>query len=145
MEGKKWVGKKTNFILCSSCGTTHFFSFLLDKYLPSNFVFFRTSCESATIVSFNSENVLLLVKLQYLKFKDSLSYTIVDFWLTEIGAVVLNFLPRSKILNRPTVSTHYRIQKYVKKICLHKLIVEIALFVYIFVKFRNRIIRVKKI
>ena len=65
--------------------------------------------------------------------------------LTEIGAVVLNFLPRSKILNRPTVSTHYRIQKYVKKICLHKLIVEIALFVYIFVKFRNRIIRVKKI
>ena len=36
---KKWVGKKTNFILCSSCGTTHFFSFLLDKYLPSNFVF----------------------------------------------------------------------------------------------------------
>ena len=65
--------------------------------------------------------------------------------LTEIGAVVLNFLPGSKILNRPTVSTHYRIQKYVKKICLHKLIVEIALFVYIFVKFRNRIIRVKKI
>ena len=66
------------------------------------------------------------------------------FQLTEIGAVVLNFLPRSKILNRPTVSTHYRIQKYVKKICLHKLIVEIMLFVYIFVKFRNHKIRVKK-
>ena len=64
--------------------------------------------------------------------------------LTEIGAAVLNFLPRSKILNRPTVSTHYRIQKYVKKICLHKLIVEIMLFVYIFVKFRNRFIKVKK-
>ena len=39
--------------------------------------------------------------------------------LTEISAVVLNFLPRSKILNRPTVSTHYRIQKYLNKICLH--------------------------
>ena len=73
------------------------------------------------------------------------------FWLsfhqalTEIGAVVLNFLPGSKILNRPTVSTHYRIQKYVKKICLHKLIVEIMLFVYIFMKFRNRLSKVKKI
>ena len=67
-----------------------------------------------------------------------------QYFLTEIGAVVLKFLPRSKILNRPTVSTHYRIQKYVKKICLHKLIVEIMLFVYIFVKFRNRFIKVKK-
>ena len=65
--------------------------------------------------------------------------------LTEISAVVLNFLPRSKILNRPKVSTHYRIQKFVNKICLHKLIVEIMLFVYIFVKFRNRLIKVKKI
>ena len=65
-------------------------------------------------------------------------------FLTEIGAVVLNFLPRSKILNRPKVSTHYRIQKFVNKICLHKLIVEIMLFVYIFVKFRNHKIRVKK-
>ena len=64
--------------------------------------------------------------------------------LTEIGAVVLNFLPGSKILNRPTVSTHYRIQKFVNKICLHKSIFEIVLFVYNFVKFRNHIIRVKK-
>ena len=77
--------------------------------------------------------------------RNEMSIVVFLFCLTEIGAVVLNFLPRSKILNRPTVSTHYRIQKYVKKICLHKLIVEIALFVYIFVKFRNRIIRVKKI
>ena len=51
------------------------------------------------------------------------------FWhllaLTETGAVVLNFPPGQKILNIPTVSTHYRMQKYVNKICLQILMTEI--------------------
>ena len=48
--------------------------------------------------------------------------------LTETGAVVLNFLAGYKILkilNIPTVSTHYRMQKYVNKICLQYLMTEI--------------------
>ena len=45
--------------------------------------------------------------------------------LTETGAVVLNFPPGQKILNIPTVSTHYRMQKYVNKICLQILMTEI--------------------
>ena len=45
--------------------------------------------------------------------------------LTETGAVVLNFPPGQKILNIPTVSTHYRMQKYVNKICLQYLMTEI--------------------
>ena len=64
--------------------------------------------------------------------------------LTEIGALVFNFLLRSNILNRLTVSTHYKIQKYIKKICLHKSIVEIMQLVYIIVKLRNCLIKVKK-
>ena len=48
-----------------------------------------------------------------------------SFELTETGAVVLNFPPGQKILNIPTVSTHYRMQKYVNKICLHYLMTEI--------------------
>ena len=64
--------------------------------------------------------------------------------LTEIGALVFNFLLRSNILNRLTVSTNYKIQKYIKKICLHKSIVEIMQLVYIIVKLRNCLIKVKK-
>ena len=54
-----------------------------------------------------------------------LHFCIAGTYLTEIGAVVLNFPPGQKILNIPTVSTHYRMQKYVNKICLHYLMTEI--------------------
>ena len=78
---KKWVGKKTNFILCSCSGTTHFASLFVSsswkrsaiKFPQKKFFCAEVVNPLATIVSFNSENVLLLVKLQYLKFKDTIT------------------------------------------------------------------------
>ena len=80
MEGKNELEKRQNLYYVAAAGP-HFASLFVSsswkrsaiKFPQKKFFCAEVVNPLATIVSFNSENVLLLVKLQYLKFKDTIT------------------------------------------------------------------------